>query len=190
MMSLISSYYYKNRKYAMFIFAVFVSVIFLLLYRTLIISVRQAPKISQLPNFIERIYPEPGQTGEIENKLCIDINVEYIWEEGDGNNVMTQVRDSLELRLGDMDVLSTIPMFYSTNSLAFIQNDEQKGSYPSSVIVCKIVKLSTGLNKASIQLTSSSGKNFYYNWEFYVDNIKLSTYSDEMKLALLFTLDS
>jgi hypothetical protein len=129
------------------------------------------PESAPLPAFLYHVYPAPGQTDRIKERLCAHLNEAELWEPGDEGNMLGRIGSSFQFQLDDVVVPRGDADFWGSGPIYFVEEEGQRGNYAALSVICNEINLLPGLHEAHVEITSSSGILYSYNWYFRADQV-------------------
>ncbi len=114
------------------------------------------------PIFVNDIYPRPNSQGTVYQFICVDLNMDALWEPGD-ENVTKDFTTYIVLRTQiDFDGKS-VPI---DQTKLWAGGGLSNRGYSISTYICLRVKFQQGGHTVSVRTTSTSNRQYTFTWSF------------------------
>jgi hypothetical protein len=130
--------------------------------------VTSAPESTQLPKFLNDVYPEPGANEALKERICIDFNAWTMTEMGYiPNDTENIIKNGFELSINDNLIYPDEFSFWDLLIYwgYMYEKKEVDLDRRASLIMCTKANTIEGSNVA-IMRVSINGKPYSYTWSF------------------------
>jgi hypothetical protein len=133
----------------------------------------ETPQKTSPPKFLDIVYPQPGSTGRIAEKICATLNQLVLYELGDRpGQTASNIDSTFQLKLDNAIVSRKDAPFRELAIRMTFAKDGISGSVGGAMSICLRTDLTVGLHSATLQVRSTSGKVYSHTWFFRVDEIQ------------------
>jgi hypothetical protein len=102
-------------------------------------------------------------------EMCIAISQRSVWEPGNtATQLYEHITSSVKVTIDDQEI-ERIANQSRTIEISVIEDGQVVGSHGSTLDLCfSVAGLATGNHVGNMQIVSSSGRMFSYDWEFHI----------------------